>query len=232
LNRPQAMDVAEEGKVGHEMKKVSKFGLLLAVALMACTAMAVGAQAQDINPDSTTITGTADFPSLDYEGVLVQCDTGTAVGTTGSGTDPSVNVALEFFGNCNINGLEATVACSDASGTDDSIGTAALEATNGTTNTGIVEQLNSGFSCVVTVPGVCTVSVGAQELPSDVDGSPGRDQANLLNEGADAPNPVNDTISGVVDVEAARTGSSLCGPAQGDGGFTGDYVLDTNITFD
>lgn len=215
------------------MKKVSKFGLLLAVALMACTAMAVGAQAQDINPDSRTINGTASLPSLDYEGVLVQCDTGTAVGTTGTGIDPSVNVALDFFGNCNINGLGATVACSDASGTDDSIGTAALEATSGSANTGIAEQLNPGFSCVVTVPGVCTVSVGAQELPSDVDGSPGRDQADLLNEGAETPpTPVDDTISGVVDVEASRTGSSLCGPAQGDGGFTGDYVLDTNITFD
>jgi hypothetical protein len=218
-----------EREVGYEMKKVSRFGLLLAVAVMACASFAVGAQADhgtvDINPDATTITGTAAFPTLDYEGVLVQCDTGTAVGDTGTNSDV-VNVEVDFFDNCNINGLGATVSCS-ASSSGGTVGTARLHALTNTTNFGEVDRLNTGFSCVVTVPGVCTVSVGAQELPSDVDGSTGRNQANLLNEGT-----ANPSIDSVVDLEASRTGSSLCGPATGDGGFTAEYVLDTAVTFD
>jgi hypothetical protein len=216
------------------MKAVSKLGLLLAVALVACTAVAVGAQAQTINPDNTTITGTATSPTLDFEGTIVRCDTGTATGTTG--TDSAiVNVALTFSGNCNVAGLGADVTCSTASGTGDSIGTAQLQATDATANTGIVAQLNEGFSCDVVVLGVCTVSVDAQDLPvPDVDPNtpgdqPGDDQANLLNEGSMG----NEAIDSVVDVVATND-NPLCGPSpDGIGGFTGTYDLGTTaVTFD
>ena len=222
------------------MKAFPKAGLRLAVALAACAAFAVGAQAAhavDIDPDNTEIRGTASNPTLNYEGTTVRCDTGTAHGFTNLNS-AIVNVELTFSGNCNIAGLAATVTCSTASDpntTDNEwgeVGTARLEALDGTTNDGRAERLNTGFFCNVVVAGVCTVSVTAQDLPSDVDGTPGRDQADLLNEGAETPpTPVNDVIDSLVDVEASRTGSSLCGPAQGDGGFDGDYLLDTNVFF-
>jgi hypothetical protein len=224
------------------MKALSKSGLLLVTALMACAAFAVGAQANhgavDINPDNTEITGTASNPTLNYEGVIVRCNTGTAHGWTNNNSD-IVNVELTFSGNCNIAGLSATVTCSTASDPNPNdnewgeIGTARLHALNPTSNTGEVDKLNTGFFCNVVVPGVCTVSVTTQDLPSNVDGNQGRVQANLLNEGAETPpTPVNDVIDSLVDVEASRTGSSLCGPAQGDGGFDGDYLLNKNVFFD
>lgn len=224
------------------MKTPFKLGLLGAVSLVAGVVFAAGAHADhgagDIHPDNTTIRGTADFPTLDYEGVLYQCNTGTATGRTNTDSDV-VNVELEFFGNCNINGVSFTVTCSDASdpntGDDewDEVGTARLHALNPTTNEGRVDRLNPGFRCDMEFPGVCIITFAAQELPSDVDGSTGRDQADLLNEGAETPpNPVDDTISGLVDVEASRTGSSLCGPTQGDFAINADYALNTNVSFD
>jgi hypothetical protein len=214
------------GERKYGMKAASKLGLLLAVALVACTAMAVGAQAQvDIKPDNTDITGTATNPTLDYEGTTIQCNTGTAVGTTDLEASDIVNVELEFFGNCNVGGLGATVTCSDASGADDEIGTARLQATNATTNDGIVEQLNSGFSCDVVVAGICTVSVDAQELPI----TGGNDQADLLNEGSMG----SEAISANVDVTATND-NTLCGPTpSGVGNFTGVYDLGTTaVRFD
>lgn len=218
------------------MRTLSKLGLLSAVALMACAGFEGGAQADhgavDIHPDDTTITGTADAPTLDYEGVLYQCDTGTATGRTNIDSD-IVNVELEFFGNCNVNGVGFTVSCSDASDPNtgdnewDEVGTARLHALNPSTNQGEFDRLNTGFQCALTYPGVCVITFAAQELPSDVDGNPGRNQADLLNEGTATP-----SIDAVVDFEVSRTGSSLCGPAQGDLAFTAVYALDTSIMFD
>lgn len=221
------------------MKAVSKFALLLAVALMACAAFAGAAPAQvSINPDDTEITGTATNPTLDFEGTQVQCDTGTAVGRTGFDSD-YVNVALEFFGNCNIMGLGATVTCSDAVDAPDGelneLGTARLQATDATNNLGVVDRLNTDFLCEVVVLEVCRVAVAEQELPiPDVDpvtpgDQPGANQANLLNEGSMG----SEAIDGVVDVIATND-NPLCGPTpSGVGGFTGLYDLgDTPVTFD
>jgi hypothetical protein len=211
------------------MKSVSKFGVLFAVALMACAALAVSAQAQTVNPDDTEITGTASNPTLDYGGTTIVCDTGTAVGRTN--TDSAiVNVELEFFGNCNVGGLGATVTCSDA--VDDPIGepwnelgTAQLQATDATSNLGVVAQLNSGFFCDVVVAGICTVSVDAQDLPIPGGGS---DQANLLNEGSNG----SEAIDADVDVIATND-NTLCGPVpSGVGNFTGVYALNTAVSFD
>jgi hypothetical protein len=199
------------------MKSLSKLGLLVAVGLLACAAMAASAQAQvDINPDNTAIVGTAESPTLNYGSALVQCDTGTAAGTTGQDSD-FVDVEVQFFGNCNVNGLAAVVDCAEGDFTR-------LQATDATLNTGIVDALLPGFRCDVEVAGICTITVLDQDLPISGGGS----SADLLNEGSNGL----ETIAADVDVNATRTGSSLCGPASGPGGFSGDYLLDTAVSFD
>jgi hypothetical protein len=202
------------------MKLTSKLGLLAVVAVLAATAVAGAAQAQVINPPNTAVSGVAEFPTLDYEGVLVQCDQGTADGTTGS-NQSFIDLELTFSGNCNINGLGADVTCS----TVDPItgeGGARLTALDATTNEGTVD-LNNGFFCDVVVAGVCTVSVDGPQDPDDSVST-----AHLLGEGG--PDPKIDTN---VNVDAARVGSSLCGPPTGIGNFTGLYdVTPTNISVD
>lgn len=185
--------------------------------------MTASAQAQVIHPNDTDVFGQAANPTLDYEGATVVCDTGTASGHTGIDVD-FVNLELEFFGNCNVSGLAATVTCTDASGTDNGVGTARLQALDATTNAGTIDRLNTGFQCDVVVAGICTITVAAQELP--IPG--GISEGNLLDEGGADP-----SIDADVDVNASRTGSTLCGPATGVGGFTGIYAVDPdNISVD
>jgi hypothetical protein len=198
------------------MKVTSKLGLLAAVAVFAVAAMAGAAQAQVIHPNDTDVSGLAALPTLDYDGVIVECDQGTADGHTG--IDQSfIDLELTFSGNCNINGLDATVTCSTL---DPSTGAggARLIALDATTNEGTVD-LNNGFFCDVVVAGVCTVSVDGPQNPANSVSS-----ADLLGEGTGDPK-----IDANVDVAATRTGSSLCGPATGTGNFTGLYDV-TPIT--
>ncbi len=199
------------------MKKASKFGLLFAVALVTCAAFAAGAQAVSISPDSTTITGTADNPTLNYGSRIVACDTGTATGTTGVGS-PVVFVDIEFQEPCSIQpvGLDATAECADGEFTE-------LEATDGNTDQGIVDELHEGFQCQVVALGVCTLNVGPQDLPL----SGGTNDADLLNEGSGGSEAIN------ADVDVTVTNNnSLCGPVpSGVGGFAGVYNLDTAIEF-
>jgi hypothetical protein len=205
-------------------KTLSRAGLPLAGALLIAAIAAAGAQAQ-IHPNNTTITGTADDPRINHEGAEIVCDTATAVGTTG--TDQfHVNLELHFF-DCQIEGLGAVpVSCSDAAGPDGEFGTVRWEETDSLNDFGVFDQLNEDFLCEVTITGVCTISIAEQELPSNVDGSPGRQQANLLDEGT-----ANAAIDVVVDAEATNN-NPVCGPAQGDAGFAGVYDLDTPVTFD
>jgi hypothetical protein len=197
------------------MKKASKFGLLFAVALVTCAAFAAGAQAVSISPDNTTITGTADDPTLNYGTRVVQCDSGTATGTTGQDS-AVVFVDIEFQEPCSIQpiGLDATAECNDGEFTE-------LEATDGNTNQGIVDELHEGFQCQVVALGVCTLTVGPQDLTANND-------ADLLNEGSGGSEAIN------ADVDVTVTNNnSLCGPVpSGTGGFAGVYDLDTAITFD
>jgi hypothetical protein len=86
---------------------------------------------------------------------------------------------LEFFGNCNVGGLGATVTCSDASGMSDELGTASWHALDPDTDQGEIDRLNEGFFCEMVVPGICTVRVDAQELP--IPG--GRNRADLIDNG-------------------------------------------------
>jgi hypothetical protein len=199
------------------MKALSKAGLLFAVALLASAALAVSAQAQVmIHPNDSDVFGEAANPTLDYQGTIISCGTGTATGRTGTDLD-FVNLELEFFDGCGIAGLGATVTCSDASGTQNEFGTARLQALDAATDQGTVDRLNEGFLCEVVVAGICTVTVAEQELP--VEG--GISEADLVGAGTADP-----TIPAAVDVNATRTGSSLCGPSAGVGGFDGEYHVD------
>jgi hypothetical protein len=195
------------------MKALSKFGLLLAVGLMACAALAASAQAQvSINPDNTAIVGRATNPTFDYEGSLWRCNTATASGTTG--TDSAVvDVGLTFSGNCNNHGLSFTVTCD---------GQARLRALTADTNLGEIDRLNEGFVCNFTISGVCTITFAEQELP--IPG--GVHQANLLNEGGATVIDTN------LDVNVTRIGSTLCGPASGVAGFLGDFDMVPDVSFD
>lgn len=190
------------------MKRFSKLGLLLVVALLATAAVAMSAQAQTINPDATAVTGEADFPTLDYEGVPVICDTGTAAGTTGTDSDRITNLALEFFGNCGVAGiLPADVACD---------GTVTLIAQSASTDTGTV-HLNEGFGCEVTTD-LCVITVAGPQTTQDNNVS--------LNE-------TTDVLSANVDVAATNDGNEICGPPSGTGNFTADYATTpSNLTID
>jgi hypothetical protein len=200
------------------MKVATKLGLMLSVALMAAAALAVSAQAQvDINPDNTNITGTANDPTLDYEGTEVVCDSGTAIGTTGNNSD-FVDVTLDFIEPCTVGGsLNATADCGTNRDTR-------LRALTADTNQGEADELlaSQGFTCTVTVTGVCTITVGAQDLPI----TGGQNDADLINEGGAS------AINATVDVNATRSGSALCGPASGVGGFAGVYDLNPDVSFD
>jgi hypothetical protein len=119
--------------------------------------------------------------------------------------------------------LSGEFSCSAASGDDNEFGTARLQALDGTTNEGTFDRLNEDFVCVVTVPGLCTVSVTEQELPIP----DGWSVADLLDEGG--TNPGLDVF---VDMVANRTGSPLCGPATGVWTWAGFYQADPSFRFD
>jgi hypothetical protein len=201
-----------ERHVDH-MKSVSKYGLLVAVALLATAAVAMSAQAQTFNPDNTAVSGTAAFPTLDYEGTTIVCDTGTADGNTGLNSNTIPDVALAFFGNCSVAGiLDATVDC---------VGDVSLIAQNATSNTGTV-NLNSGFQCDVTTD-LCVVTVAGPQTTQN---------GNLTLQGEGGGDP---KLNADVDVAATRDvgGSELCGPESGTGNFTAQYdVTPTNISID
>lgn len=190
------------------MKRLSKLGLLVAVALLATAAAAMSAQAQTINPDATAVHGEAAFPLLDYEGVPIVCDTGTADGTTGTDSDRIPDLQLEFFGNCAVAGILSAVVDCD--------GTVTLIAQSAVTDTGTAE-LNSDFICVVTTD-LCEVTVAGPQTTQN--------HNTALNEGTDV-------LSADVTVAATNNGSDLCGPPSGDGRFQAEYeTTPTTLTID
>jgi hypothetical protein len=190
------------------MKASSKLGLVVVVAVLATAAVATAAQAVTINPDNTAVTGEADLPTLDYEGVPVICDTGTAAGTTGTDSDRITDLALEFFGNCGVAGvLAAEVACD---------GTVTLIAQDASTNSGTV-HLNEGFICEVTTD-LCVITVAGPQTTQDNNVT--------LNE-------TTDVLSARVDVAATNNGNEICGPPSGTGSFSADYeTTPANLTID
>jgi hypothetical protein len=195
------------------MKAVSKLGLLVVVALLATAAIATSAQAAlTINPGGTPVSGTASSPTLSYGVATIRCDTGTADGnTTDPASDTVPDLSLAFFGNCAVIGVApANVAC------DGTVSLVAESNDSSTQNLGTV-NLNDGFSCVVTTS-LCSVTVAGPQTT----------QSGNTNLDEDA-----DQLSSDVDVQATRTGSSLCGPASGTANFTALYdVTPTDLTVD
>jgi hypothetical protein len=188
------------------MRAFPKVGLLVLVALLATAAMAASAQAQTINPDNVAVSGTSTNSNLTYGVAFVTCDNATANGNTGLNSDRISNLALAFNTNCAVAGVgPATVSCS---------GTVTLIAQSAVTDTGTV-NLNTGFQCVVTTA-VCTITVAGPQTtqPENVN----------LNENDPPADPDGNTLAADVNVNATRTGSTLCGPASGTGTFTVGYA--------
>jgi hypothetical protein len=200
---------AGEGGTCNHMKASSKVSVLLVVALLATAAVAASAQAQSITP-AGPVSGVAASPFLDYEGVPVICDTGTADGTA-DGSDRISDLVLDFFGNCGVAGvLPAEVACA---------GTVTLIAQDPVANTGTVE-LNEGFRCDVTTD-LCVITVEGPQTTQD-------GNTTLTGEGSGDPKLVS-----AVDVFATNNGSDICGPPSGTGSFSAEYdVTPTNISID
>jgi hypothetical protein len=196
------------------MKALPKLGLLVAVALLATAAIAVGAQAVEFNPPGEPVHGDATNPTLSYEGVTIVCATGTVDGTTSDpASDTIAGAAVDFFEPCTLLGQNATVECGDGASTVDLV----AQADGGVGGSGTV-NLNADFRCDVTVLGLCTITVvGPQTTqPNNL----------TLDEG-------NDETIANVNVAATRTGSSLCGPSAGTGNFTATYdTTPTNLTID
>lgn len=196
------------------MKALPKLGLLVAVALLATAAIAVGAQAEVFNPPGEPVDGEAANPTLSYEGVTVVCATGEVHGATSDpASDTIANASVDFFEPCTLAGQAATVDCGDGASTVDLI--AQNDVAPGGTGTVV---LNSDFACDVTVAGLCTISVVGPQTTQD-------DNLTL--------DEANDTTTADVDVAATRTGSSLCGPSSGTGNFTAVYdTTPTDLTID
>jgi hypothetical protein len=182
------------------MKAFPKAGLLVVVALLATAAAATSAQAVTISPDNTGIHGLATNSSLTYGVAFISCDRATADGNTTLDSDRISDLALTFTENCAVAGVgPAEVTCD---------GTVTLIADPAADDFGTVE-LNEGFQCVVTTA-VCTVTVVGPQTTQP--------KNTFLDE-------ANQVLEADVTVRATRTGSFLCGPAEGDGAFTADYAI-------
>jgi hypothetical protein len=193
------------------VKAGSKYGVLLAVALIAGAAAPgahAGHGAVQISPDNTQFTGTADDPTFTFGTRVLTCDTSTIQGMTGTDSD-ILDVDLEFEEPCSIQptGLGGTWSCNDG----EFMRLHVLDATGA----GEVDVLLPGFGCHMVVPGLCTISVGPQDLP--IPG--GVNRADFTEEGIDIE----------VDVLATNN-NSLCGPTPSFiARFTAQYALDTDI---
>jgi hypothetical protein len=186
------------------MRTFPKAGLLVVVALLATAAAATSAQAVTINPTDTGIHGLATNSSLTYGVAFISCDRATADGNTSSTTPDRIgDLALTFTENCAVAGVgPADVTCD---------GTVTLIADPDADDTGTVD-LNEGFQCVVTTS-VCTVTVSGPQTTQP--------KNTFLDE-------TNQVLQADVTVRATRTGSFLCGPAEGDAAFTADYDVWTD----
>jgi hypothetical protein len=179
--------------------------------VLATLSGATSADAATINPDDTPVSGDADFPTLDYEGVSYVCDTGTIDGTTGTDSDRITDVALGFFGNCSVAGiLEVVVDC-------EGFATIIAEQNVAPGGTGTV-RLNGAdepdlgdpaFRCDITTD-ICTITVAG---PQDTE------SGNLVLDES------SDTLSANVNFDATMSGTELCGPPAGVMNLAADYLM-------
>lgn len=192
------------------MTAVAKVGTLLAVVLLGIAATATSAQAVSWNPDNTVVSGTAEDPTLSYSVVTVVCATSTLDTLTGTDSATLDDVVIDVQGPCTVSGEDATVDCGSGSSTMDLI--AQMDASPG--GWGAV-VLGVDFFCVVTTD-LCTLTFAG----------PQSDGGFVLDE-------ENDTLRIEFDVDVTRSGSFLCGPAQGTGSFSGLYqVTPASLTID
>lgn len=197
------------------MKATLRGGVLLSVALVVCGALAGSVQASHgdvaISPDSTAITGFAEHPTVSFGTRVLTCASDTLAGATGLDSDV-VDFAIGFQEPCSIQpiGVNATVECADG----EFVRFHALDATGRAE----IDELLPGFGCQVVVPGVCTLTIGSQDLP--IPG--GRNGADLID------NAIH------IDVDAFATNdNSLCGPTPNTvANWMGVYELDAPIDFD
>ncbi len=199
-------------------RTLSKAGAVAAGALVIATMAAGGAQAVSISPGDTQITATADNPTFNYGTRVWTCDSSTAIGTTGTDSHV-VLVDIEFQEPCSQQplGLSATIECNDGE-------FAELEATDGDTNQGVVDELHEGFECRLAMGGICAITIAPQDLPLPG----GSNDADLLNEGSGG----SEAINADVDIHVSNN-NSLCGPVpSGTAGLAAVYNLDAPVTFD
>jgi hypothetical protein len=198
--------------VDRPRKALSRMGPLLAGVLLIAALAAGSAQAVTISPDNTAVTGTANDPTLEYGDVVWTCDTSTVVGITGVDSDV-VDVDIEFQEPCDVSGLDATIDCADGNFTR-------LRALDGTTNLGEVDEFLPGFECAWVVEGICTMTIGAQDLTANND-------ADLLNEAG-----AHETLAVNLDLRMTND-NTYCGPVpSGTANLTGNHVLNSDIRFD
>jgi hypothetical protein len=196
------------------MRRYSKLGLLVALALLVAATAATSAQAVRFTPNNTAVFGEAQNPTLTYGVATVVCATGEVSGTTGTNSAVIEDALVNFFEPCTVAGiLPATVACppgTEAGSPVDLI--AEQDVAPGGLGTVALEDT---FECVVTVEGTCEITVVGPQ-----DTQPGNLE---LDEG-------QDEVTADVDVDASREGDELCGPEEGTGNFTAVYeTTPTNL---
>lgn len=189
------------------MKASSKVGLLAVVALLATAAVATSAQAATFNPDNTAVSGTSSNFTLTYGGATIECPSVSFAGNTGLDSDRITDIPFQFEAPCSFGGLEATTDCS---------GTVTLVADPDADDTGAFE-LDEGFHCDFSTA-ICTVTVAAPQTTPP--------KNTFLDE-------ANDVLSVDWELQAARAGSVVCGPASGTMRITADFAMaPANLTID
>jgi hypothetical protein len=166
------------------MRMLARYGVLGVVVGLVATA---SAHAQ------TPVSFLADGPTLTYDGTSIGCETGTAQGTRDA--SGGLELELEFF-DCTSGTGSAAVDCE---------GTVSVIPVSGVTATAV---LHSGFSCVITIPFVCTITASGPQDPDDAD------SVVWLGESF---------FQATVTVDAARNGSGFCGPPTGPLTWSGLY---------
>jgi hypothetical protein len=189
------------------MKTSSKVGRLAVVALLATAAVATSAQAATFNPDNTAVSGTSSNFTLTYGGATIECPSVSFAGNTGLDSDRITDIPFQFEAPCSFGGLEATTDCS---------GTVTLVADPDADDTGAFE-LDEGFHCDFSTA-ICTVTVAAPQTTPP--------KNTFLDE-------ANDVLSVDWELQAARAGSVVCGPASGTMRITADFAMaPANLTID
>jgi hypothetical protein len=141
----------------------------------------------------TPVSFLAEGPTLTYGASTIDCETGTAEGTRDAGGGLELELG---FVDCTSGAGSWAVNCD---------GTVSVTPVTSDTGTAV---LNPGFMCVLTIPFTCTITASGPQDPPD------EDSVVWLGESF---------FEADVTVNAARSGSSFCGPASGPLTWAGFY---------